>query len=182
MVVHIASTGLQIDAAIDLRRKRTRDLAETVADNAQWASPDDRAIIQAIYRDGLTAQQVAHLRNESPRRLRARVRRIVARLVSERFRFVLRSRDQWPPMRRKVAGACILQGLSMREAARFLQLTLHQVRREMDIIHALMAEESPQSRPPSRPTPPSGAPRMSGGPPAPRPVARPLAPLARLAS
>ena len=142
MVVHIASAGLQLDTSIDLRRKRSRDLAEIVADHAQWALPDDRAIIWAIYRDGLTAQQVAHLRSESPRVLRARVRRIVARLVSDQFRFVLRKRDGWPQLRRAVGGACVLQGRSMRDAAAFLRLSLHQVRREMGVIHALMDEDS----------------------------------------
>lgn len=142
MVVHIASVGLQLATSVDLRRKRSRDMAEIVADHAQWALPDDRAVIWAIYRDGLTAQQVAHLRSESPRLLRARVRRIVARLVSEQFRFVLRKRDGWPQLRRAVGGACVLQGRSMRDAASFLRLSLHQVRREMGVIRALMDEES----------------------------------------
>lgn len=142
MVVHIASAGLQLDTSVDLRRKRSRDMAEIVADHAQWALPDDRAIIWAIYRDGLTAQQVAHLRSESPRLLRARVRRIVARLVSDQFRFVLRKRDGWPQLRRAVGGACVLQGRSMRDAAGFLHLSLHQVRREMGVIRALMDEEA----------------------------------------
>jgi len=168
MVVQLDSTGIQVDSVVDLRRKRTRDLAEIVADHAQHALPDERAIIHAIYRDGLTAQRVAHLRCESPRRVRSRVRRIVARLVSDRFRFVVRSRDRWPLQRRRVATACVLQGMSMREAARFLQLTLHQVRRELETVRTLMAEETRRDAPP----PPRSA----------RATPVPASPVTRLAS
>ena len=166
MVVHIASTGIQVDNAIDLRRKCTRDMAEIIADHAQWAQPEERAIIHAIYRDGLSAQRVAHLRCESPRRVRARVRRIVARLVSDRFRFVVRPRDEWPNLRRRVASGCVMQGMSMREAARFLQITLHQVRREMGVVRTLMVESSARTNALPAPPPPlpGGSARRSSMP------------------
>jgi hypothetical protein len=141
MVVHIASAGLQVDASVDLRRKRTRDMAEIIADNAQWTLPDDRALLRAVYRDGMTAQRIAQLRSQSPRTVRARVRRLVARVSSDRFRFVVRQREKWPGHRRSIATACVLQGMSMRDAASFLHLSFHQVRREMGIVEALMAED-----------------------------------------
>jgi DNA-directed RNA polymerase specialized sigma24 family protein len=141
MVVHIASAGLQVDASVDLRRKRTRDMAEVIADHAQWTLPDDKALLRAIYRDGMTAQRIAQLRSQSARTVRARVRRLVARVSSDRFRFVVRHREKWPVHRRSIATACVLQGMSMRDAAAFLHLSFHQVRREMGIVEALMAED-----------------------------------------
>ncbi|MEO1129793.1 MAG: hypothetical protein AAFX05_08830 [Planctomycetota bacterium] len=145
MPVHASMDRFSIDHAQDLRRRRTRELAETLVEDARWILPDDRAVIHAIYADGMTAQNVARLRNEPPRRLRRRVRVLVSRILSDRFRFVLIHRDAWPPMRRRVAGACILQGRSMRAAAAHLHISLHAVRREMDVINALFAAATPHA-------------------------------------
>jgi hypothetical protein len=128
---------VNITEASDLRRRRHRDLAEIIVEHAQWALPADRALIESIHRDGVTAQQVAALNGTSPRAVRRRARQIVERLLSSRFAFVVARRDQWPTIRRRVAVACILQGRTMREGARHLHLSLHTVRKEISIIDAL---------------------------------------------
>jgi selenocysteine lyase/cysteine desulfurase len=142
MALRLEAGPIPAEHAIDLRRRRSRELGETIVDHARWSLPDDRAVLTAIYRDGLTAQEVATLRHEPPRRVRSRVRRLVARLLSDRFLFVLRRRDSWPTLRRRVASACVLQGLSMREAARRLRVSLHVVRTQMEVINALHREQN----------------------------------------
>ncbi len=142
MTLHLDAARIHPDEATDLRRRRSRELGETIVDHARWSLPDDRAMLTAIYRDGLTAREVAALRHEPARRVRSRVRRLVARLLSDRFLFVLRRRDRWPTLRRRVAGACVLQGRSMRETARHLRVSVHVVRKQMDIINALYTEQS----------------------------------------
>jgi len=146
MTLHLHTARPHSDNAVDLRRRRSRELGETIVDHARWSLPDDRAVLHAIYRDGLTAHQVALLRHEPPRRVRSRVRRLVQRLLSDQFLFVLRMRDAWPSLRRKVAGACILQGRSMRETADHLHISLHTVRKEMAIIDALFHAHDAQHR------------------------------------
>lgn len=126
-----------VDHAADLRRKRQADLTTILQHRARYAGRDDAALIDAIYGRGLTASEVARLRDEHPRTTRRRVRQVVARLLSDRYREVLRARDQWPPGRRAVADSCVLQGRSMRETAKCLGRSFHAVRREMDIINAL---------------------------------------------
>lgn len=140
MAINLHSLESALDDATDLRRRRTRELAEIVVDHAQELRTEDRAVVMAIYRDGMTAQDVAELRREPARRIRQRVRRLVSRLLSDRFLFVLRERDGWPPRRQRVARACVLEGRSMRAAAEHLRMSLHGVRREMQVVDAMYVE------------------------------------------
>ncbi len=135
--IHLDLDRVNVTEAADLRRRRHRELAEIIVEHAQFALPADRALIESIHRDGLTAQQVAALNGSSPRSVRRRARLVVERLLSPRFTFVIVRRDQWPAVRRRVAVACVLQGRTMRETARHLRVSLHTVRKEMSIINAL---------------------------------------------
>ena len=125
-----------IQTASDLRRRIPRDLADLLVLRAEHLLPDDRALIAAIYRDNLTAAQVADLLDTSPRAIRRRIRAIVQRLLSPRYEFVAQRRQQWGPTRYKVAEACVLEGRTLRDAAAHLRLSLHTVRRHMDAVAA----------------------------------------------
>jgi len=127
--------------AADLRRSVTADAASTIADRAEWCLPDERALIDAMYRQGLTASHIAQLRGSPVRVIRRRIRAVIARITSPRFVFVLRNRDHWPPTRRRVATACILQGRSFRDASEQLSVSFHTVRRQMDAINAMFEAE-----------------------------------------
>ncbi len=128
---------LRATEAVDLRRREVRDLAETLVARAAWALPEDRRLIEAVYREGMSAKAVAELRAEPVARIRRRLRRVIARLTSDRFLFVLRERDGWPAPRRRVATACVLQGRSMRDGAKHLKVSLHEVRRQLQLVDAL---------------------------------------------
>jgi len=123
--------------AADLRRRRSRDLTDLIVSRAEWLAPEDRALILAVYRDGSTAEDIARLSGQSPRTVRRRLRALVRRALSSLFEYVLRHRDDWSPTRRRVATACVLQGRTLREASKFLRLSLHTVRRQMEAVRAL---------------------------------------------
>jgi len=123
--------------AADLRRRRGRDLSDLLLTRAAHLPAADRTLIQAIYADSVPAKDVAKLQSRSPRAVRRRARALVQRMLSPRFEFVLRHRDQWTPTRRRIATACILEGRTMRDAAASLRVSLHMVRRHMDAITAL---------------------------------------------
>lgn len=122
---------------VDLRRRSVRDEAETLVARAAWALPEDRRLIEAVYREGMPARAVAELRGEKAEQVRRRLRRVVRRLLSEAFVFVLRERDGWPAERRRVATASVLQGRSMRDAAKHLKVSFHEVRKQMQVVDAL---------------------------------------------
>ncbi len=138
--------GFDPGEALDLRRKRQRDLVEVIALRAELLPPRDRALVEAIYREGASAKEVALLAGVSPRSVRRRLRALVQRMLEPRFVFVARSRDAWPRQRRAVATACVLHGLSLREAAKALGLSLHCVRRHMQAVQTLFEAEQAQRR------------------------------------
>lgn len=120
----------------DLRRRRSRDFADVVVQRAQLLLPEDRALVCAVYRDNLTAAQVAELTGVSPRAVRRRLHTLTQRLLSPRYEFVTRRQQQWGPTRRRVAVACAIHGMTLRAAAEHLSVSLHTVRRHMDAVAA----------------------------------------------
>lgn len=139
---------MDVTDAADLRRKRRRAVAEELVERAEHLLPPDRALIRAVYHDGQTAAEIARLQGVSPRRVRSRLRRLIARMASPDFLVVARDRHAWPPTRRRVATAVVLQGLSMRETAIRLRLSLHAVRRHMEQIRALVEASQTRARSP----------------------------------
>lgn len=129
---------------IDLRRREFRDLKETISRRAEFALPEDRALVFAAYREGLSAPEIARLRKQSVYAVRRRLRQVAANLLSPQFAFVMRERKNWPARRRRIATACILQGRSFRETSRHLKVTMHAVRTEIAVLNALFAEEFPE--------------------------------------
>lgn len=122
---------------VDLRRSLHREHAELLIARSACLPPDERALIQSVYDAGLTVARVAALRRECPRSLRRRLRRIIGRLLTPRFAYVMRSRDAWPVTRRNIATCIVLHGHSMRKASRMLECSLHTVRKEMQKVDAL---------------------------------------------
>jgi len=134
----------------DFRRRRSREAVLRLLAASTWASPADRALIHAVYDQGMSVEAVAAVRCQNPRTLRRHLHRIVDRLGSDAFAYVVQHRRRWSPERRRIATACILEGLSRRQAAAALRLSLHRVRREMLIVeaslHAAGIELAPADR------------------------------------
>jgi DNA-directed RNA polymerase specialized sigma24 family protein len=124
---------------VDRRRRAVRTSSERLVEGAAWLLPSDRALVIAVYRDGVRPADVASAAGIGVRVVRRRLRRLCSRVLSERFWFVVGARDAWSPVCRRVATACVLQGRSKREAARFLQVTLHRVRAELEVVEAHFA-------------------------------------------
>lgn len=124
-------------ADLDLRRKRRADELDQLVQRARALPERDRLLIEALFRDGKRGPQVAALMGLPVRAVRNHARRLVDRLRSPRFIYVLRHQSHWPETRRKVANAVVIRGLSNRLAASELNLSLHVVRRQMVAIHAL---------------------------------------------
>lgn len=125
----------------DLRRRHGRAEVEAVLALAEHLSVEERSLLRAVYQSGLAVGEVARLRGCGARALRREVRALVRRVTDPRFVFVLTRRETWGPGRRKVASACVVQGLTLREAARVAGLTLHAVRRHMGAVDALFESE-----------------------------------------
>ena len=133
--------------AADLRRRRRRETVELILNRSAYLPDRDRLLIEGVFGEGHSVTELSALTGEAPRTLRRRVRRIVQRMVGvgqvgagrgggDKFLFVVRHMDNWAPTRRRVAEVCVLEGLSLRQAADRLGLSLYAVRRHHEAINA----------------------------------------------
>lgn len=145
----------------DLRRRdfrAGREHAEFLIERADWLPAADRELVAAVFGEGLSV--AAYTRrcrergdaDQTARANRRRLRGLIARLISPKYAFVIDRRGSWPIARRRVAMACCVQGLSYRQAARALGLSLHAVRRHIDAVEAAYLAHIESTR---RPPPPS---------------------------
>jgi len=130
--------------SLDLRRGVRRDFAERLVERAKHLAEPDRYLIEGVFRDGRSIAELSAMwgehpeRGRSPKALRRRLHRLVERLNSPRYLFVAEYRDRWAPTRRRVATACVLHGMSLREAAEALGTSLHTVRRHFDAVNEIV--------------------------------------------
>lgn len=132
-------------ARLERRIEQGRSRAESMLALAGHLPESDRVLIEAVYRDGLTARSIARLRGAPCVTVRRRLARIVDRMESFEFRLAASQGRTWPAERWAVVRAVVLEGRTLRESAAMLGITLHATRREVAHVRAL-AEAARQSR------------------------------------
>ncbi len=123
--------------AIDLRRRVEPGLVGLILLRAEFLPKPDQALLEAYFRQGVGADDLAALDGRSARTIRRRISTLADRVLDDLFVFVMRSQERFSPSRRRVAEAVYLHGLSRREAAESLDMTLYRVRRHCDAIEEL---------------------------------------------
>jgi transposase-like protein len=114
---------------------------------ADHCAPFDRAIIQAVFQRGVSPNMLANTVGCTQKLIHGRLRRLISRMASPLFLFVVRQRKQWPDEMRQIAEAVVLRGQSQRTTARHLNLSIHRVRAQMQRIEALYECEPSSSEP-----------------------------------
>lgn len=115
----------------------SRSAVESIRALAGHLPDAERVLIYDAFELGTPVAQIARRTGQDPRTLTRRVRRITRRLLDPRFRFVAEHRTAWRPTQSMVAQACVLEGLSIRQASERLGLSRHTVRRHKEAIDAL---------------------------------------------
>ena len=118
-------------------RDRLRNEAERVLELAAHLPQEDRALLRAVYDRGMKFSELGAACSQSPQRLRRRARRLMSRLRSPLFRFVLSHARRWDERDRHVGRLVVVEGCSIREAARRLNCSMHRIRLALTRIHAL---------------------------------------------
>jgi DNA-directed RNA polymerase specialized sigma24 family protein len=95
-------------------------------------------MVLAVLDRGQSAVAVGRIGNHDPRFVRRRVRRVYDRISSREFQFVAQRVDSWGGTRRRVALASFLHGMSLRQAASSLGLSVHLVRQHIAAIRNQM--------------------------------------------
>jgi len=128
-------------ATADRRRKQSRILTEIIPARLHALPAADAELLRAIFDRGIPVARLSTISAADHRhaaKLRYRVRRLVARVLSPGFVFVLRHQSQIPDALQGVARACVLQGRTQRDASIELALPLFEVRRRLIAVRALI--------------------------------------------
>ncbi|TVQ53441.1 MAG: hypothetical protein EA377_07970 [Phycisphaerales bacterium] len=137
-----------------IAREPTRELQQLLQERRGWAArlvedaryldPSDAALLRSVYDHGMSATQLARAVGAKPYALQRRLRRIVQRMTSPEFRYVLRHRRTWPDQRRKIVEAVFLRGEGQRPTAATCGVTVHRVRQEIDRVRLAVEFERAQ--------------------------------------
>lgn len=127
-----------VDEHVDLRKtSRHRGQADLLVRRSEWLPLADRELILAMFRDGRSAKSIAHMLGQDPRRVRRRLKQLIARLHDPRLAYVVSNQQHWGRTRRRIARLLFIEGRSMREATRTLGVSMHCVRTNRDAIEAM---------------------------------------------
>ena len=127
----------QVSDEMDLRRKRNESITNTIIQRAHWLEEDDRQLVMAMFRDGLSAQAIAKCFGLCPRKTRRRIKNLIHRLNDPRVAYVVEHHDHWSKSRRAIAHALFIQGRSMRETTDSLGVSFYSVRKHREAINAM---------------------------------------------
>ncbi len=114
-----------------------RRCAERIGTRAELLAERERSLLEAVFVDGRSRNQMARLLRCDPRTVRRKLRQIVHRMECPKFMFVASHLDLMGTARRRVAQACVLHGLSLRRAAAALQMPINSVRHHAAAVHAM---------------------------------------------
>jgi hypothetical protein len=119
------------------RRRNCRDDIERLLDRAAYLSGHDRVFIEQVYRHGVSLPDVSRLSGQAPRRLRQRLARLMKRMNSPLFVFLVQHGMQLPEPLRRTGELVVLEGNSLRRAGFLSEQSLHRVREHLRTLQTL---------------------------------------------
>lgn len=118
------------------RRSGRRAVLERLLEWADHLAPAERSLVRCAYDWGVSSREISLLTGQTPRVIRRRLRTLLQRVNASPFQTTARLLPTLPDDRRNVARLVILQGLTQRQAATQLGISIHRVRRELLAIEA----------------------------------------------
>jgi DNA-directed RNA polymerase specialized sigma24 family protein len=125
----IATTAHQYRQAQRLQINQMLILAEHLPET-------DRILMEQFLGQGHPVAHLARLFGVPVRQMHRRVNSITKRLSKKLFKDVSTQFDLLPREARPIARLVVFHGLSMRKAAKTSGMTLHQIRKHMNTVHA----------------------------------------------
>jgi hypothetical protein len=105
---------------------------------AEHLGKADAALLRAVLEQGRPLTEIALLGGLDERALSRRVRGLLRRVSSPAFAMCVLYAGAWPEPLGRVARACVLEGQTIREAARTLGLSVHRVRTARAAVEAMV--------------------------------------------
>lgn len=134
----VIGTARQDRARRERRRPDDRQAVEELLRWATYLPRGDRALLEAVLRDGQPLRLLAEMTGGPPATLSHRLRGVLERVRSREFQLVALRGRQLDPADRRIAELLFLHGRSGREVARRTGHPPHRVRRLRDAIRQMV--------------------------------------------
>ncbi len=115
-----------------------RDFHDQVLNRARFLDPVDRTLVEQVLAKGVLPRELAVVAGVSTRSIQRRVRELLGRLNDPQVLAVLRQHGSWEPEVAEVALAVWVRRWTLRDTARRMNLSLHQVRQHVLAIRTLI--------------------------------------------
>ena len=129
---------------LDRRRHLRAEMREAIAKRSRNLEGRDREIMLSIYHDGRSAASIARISGENHRAMVRHVRKITSRVLNPLFPFVIQHRETWSRRRQRIAKLIYIQGLSIRETADLMKISIYLVRKHRNAIEEMYESHLPK--------------------------------------
>jgi DNA-directed RNA polymerase specialized sigma24 family protein len=123
-------------AALQRRRQLRGRATDRILARAKHLAPGDRALVEQVYDQGQQLTTLARLSGVPAHRLYRRLCRVLRRMRDPLFEFVATRGTLLPREVAATAERVVLQGQSLRQAARSTGQSLYRVRQHMQTVRA----------------------------------------------
>ncbi len=117
-----------------------REAAEVILGRAEFLDEVDRVLLEQVLDKGVLMRQIALLSGKSVRSVQKRVEVLSKRLIDPGVVYVIRHHGRWTRAMGKVALNVWVRKRTLRETARVMGMSLHQVRRAVEAVKGIIAE------------------------------------------
>ena len=119
------------------RRSLRRNHIEKLLNRAQYLDETEGALIEQVYRYGNSISSIARVSGQSAADIRRQIARVLKRINSPLFTYMITHGDLLPAKVRRTATWVVIKGYSQRRVADMSGQTLHRVRKHIEILRAL---------------------------------------------
>ena len=125
-------------ASVELRRRREQ--TDQLLKRAAYLAPNDRLVIEQVYRNGVAIKDLAGLTGNPPRSMRRRIVRLLRRLNSPLYSVAISKGHRLDEATYRTVQLVVCQGLSLRQASASTGYSLHRVRQHIRQLYELASQ------------------------------------------
>lgn len=119
-------------------RLSRREMCETLLNRASFLDKHDQALLVQVLERGSTATEIAELMGKPARNIQKKIKCLMERLADPEVVKVMRHYHEWDELTGRVALCVWVKKWTLRDTAKHLETTLHDVRQRQTAVRTLL--------------------------------------------
>jgi hypothetical protein len=129
---------MELGKPLSATSEHNRKVLELLLQRSEWLPIGQRGMVRAVYGLGQRAADVARMSRERAQPFRRRLRRIVRRVLTREFVFVVNNRERWTARRWRIASLIFVDGMSVKNAAKVAGVSYYAARQHRFAVLEMM--------------------------------------------